>query len=77
MIQTNRNKKNVGDVIREIKSSKSQSGEDGILVPGEIEYKSSLEVQTNGIEISPELLDDLKKLGFDSWQRQHTTNNLK
>tara|TARA_Y100001933_G_scaffold255343_1_gene298302 strand:+ start:2981 stop:4057 length:1077 start_codon:yes stop_codon:yes gene_type:complete len=67
-------KKNVGDVMREIKSSKSKRGEE-ILVPGEIEYKSSKEVHKNGIEISDALLDELNKLGFDKWQNQHTTNN--
>ena len=69
-------KKNVGDVMREIKSSKSKRGEE-ILVPGEIEYKSSKEVHKNGIEISDALLDELNKLGFDKWQKQHTTSNLK
>ena len=69
-------KKNVGDVMREIKSSKSKRGEE-ILVPGETEYKSMIDVHKNGIEISDELLDELNKLGFSKWQKQHITNNLK
>ena len=70
-------KKNVGDVMRELKKSKSIKGVDEVLVPGEIEYKTSLDVHKSGIEVPDELLDDLKKLGFDRWQLQHTTKNLK
>ena len=62
--------------MREIKSSKSKRGEE-ILVPGETEYNTSKEVHKNGIEISDALLDELNKLGFDKWQKQHTTKNLK
>ena len=67
-------KKNVGDVMREIKSSKSKRGEE-ILIPGETEYTTSKEVRRNGIEISDELHEELNKLGFDKWQKQHTINN--
>lgn len=70
-------KKNVGDVMRELKETKSIKGEDEVLVPGEIEYNTSLDVHTNGIEVPNELLDDLKKLGFDKWQKQHTAKNSK
>jgi LDH2 family malate/lactate/ureidoglycolate dehydrogenase len=70
-------KKNVGDVMRELKETKSIKGVDEVLVPGEIEYETSLDVHKNGIEIPGELLDDLKKLGFDRWQKQRTTNDLK
>lgn len=69
-------KKNVGDVMREIKSSKSKRGEE-ILVPGEIEYNTSIDIRKNGIEISLELREELNKLGFDKWQKQHTTSNSK
>ncbi len=70
-------KRNVGDVMREIKETKSVGGVDEVLVPGEIEYNTSLDVHKNGIEVPSELLDDLKKLGFDEWQTQHTTKNSK
>jgi LDH2 family malate/lactate/ureidoglycolate dehydrogenase len=69
-------KKNVGDVMREIKSSKCKRG-DEILVPGETEYNTSIEVHKNGIEISDVLLEELNSLGFNKWQKQHTTNNSK
>jgi len=62
--------------MREIKSSKHKKGEE-ILVPGEFEYNTSVEVHKNGIEISDVLLEELNNLGFNIWQKQHTTNNLK
>ena len=67
-------KKNVGDVMREIKSSKSKRGGE-ILVPGEIEYNTYKEVHKNGIEISDDLFDELNKLGFSKWQKQRTISN--
>ena len=62
--------------MREIKSSKSKQGEE-ILIPGEVEYNTSVEVHKNGIEISDVLLGELNKLGFNRWQKQHTTNDSK
>ena len=70
-------KKNVGDVMRELKKTKSVGGVDEVLVPGEIEYNTSLDVHDSGIEVPDELLADLKRLGFDKWQRQHITKNSK
>jgi len=70
-------KKNVGDVMRELKETKSIKGEDEVLVPGEIEYKTSLEVHKDGIEVPEELFADLKKLGFDRWKKQHIAKNSK
>ena len=62
--------------MREIKSSKHKKGEE-ILVPGETEYNTSIDVHKNGIEISDVLLDELNNLGFNRWQKQHTTSNSK
>ena len=70
-------KKNVGDVLRELKASKTKRSSDEVLVPGEIEYNTSLDVHTNGIEISDELLAELNELGFDRWQKQHIAKNSK
>ena len=67
-------KKNVGDVMREIKSSKVARNTEEILVPGEFEYNTSLEVHENGIEISDELLVELNTLGFSKWQKSITKN---
>lgn len=70
-------KKNVGDVMREIKSSKTAKDTKEILVPGELEYNTSRKVRKNGIEISDELLEELNTLGFSKWQKTNTTKNLK
>ena len=67
-------KKNVGDVMREIKSSKHKKGEE-ILVPGEFEYNTSVDVHKNGIEISDVLLEELNNLGFNKWQTKNLTIN--
>ena len=50
-------------MMREIKSSKHKKGEE-ILVPGETEYNTSIDVHKNGIEISDVLLEELNNLGF-------------
>lgn len=70
-------KKNVGDVMREIKASKAAKDTKEILVPGELEYNTSRTVHKNGIEISDELLEELNTLGFSKWQKTNTTKNLK
>lgn len=70
-------KKNVGDVLRELKNSKPKKQTEDILVPGELEYLSSQKVHKDGIEIDAELFDELKKLGYETWQKQNTTKNLK
>ena len=70
-------KKNVGDVMREIKSSKTAKDTKEILVPGELEYNTSRKVRKNGIEISDELLGELNTLGLSKWQKTNTTKNLK
>tara|TARA_B100000676_G_C18055803_1_gene834335 strand:+ start:1094 stop:2173 length:1080 start_codon:yes stop_codon:yes gene_type:complete len=70
-------KKNVGDVMRELKETNTIGGVSEVLVPGEIEYNTSLDVHKNGIEVPPELFEELKKLGFDRWQKQHITKNSK
>jgi LDH2 family malate/lactate/ureidoglycolate dehydrogenase len=62
--------------MREIKSSKSKRGEE-VLVPGETEYNTSIDVHKNGIEISDVLLEELNKLGFRNGRSKHTANNLK
>jgi len=69
-------KNNVGNVMREIKSSKSVNGEE-VLVPGEMEYNSSLETNKSGIELSDDLVKELNLLGFEKWLKQRTTSNLK
>ena len=63
--------------MRELKETKSIKGEDEVLVPGEIEHNTSLDVHKNGIEVPSALLGDLKKLGFDRWQKQHIAKNSK
>ena len=70
-------KKNVGDVMREIKSSKTAKDTKEILVPGELEYNTSRKVRKNGIEISDELLEELNTLGFSKWQKTNIAKNLK
>ena len=70
-------KKNVGNVMREIKASKTAKDTKEILVPGELEYNTSREVHKNGIEISDELLVELNTLGFSRWQTKNTTKNSK
>jgi LDH2 family malate/lactate/ureidoglycolate dehydrogenase len=70
-------KKNVGDVMREIKSSKTAKDTDKILVPGELEYNTSLKVHKKGIEVSDELLVELNTLGFSKWQKTDSTKNSK
>lgn len=70
-------KKNVGDVLRELKASKKKTMSSEILVPGELEYNSSIKTQKEGIEISEELLVELRSLGYDTWKTQHTTKNSK
>ncbi len=70
-------KKNVGDVMREIKSSKTAKDTNEILVPGELEYNTSRDVHKNGIDISDELLEELNTLGFSKWQKTNTTKNSK
>jgi L-2-hydroxycarboxylate dehydrogenase (NAD+) len=70
-------KKNVGDVLRELKNSKPKKLDNEILVPGELEYRSSLETNEHGIEISNELYEELKSLGYETWQKQITTKKLK
>lgn len=70
-------KKNVGDVMREIKSSKISRDTNEILLPGEFEYNNSIDIETNGIEISEELFTELVSLGLNEWQTKNTTKNLK
>jgi LDH2 family malate/lactate/ureidoglycolate dehydrogenase len=70
-------KKNVGDVMREIKASKTAKDTNEILVPGELEYNTSLKVHKNGIEVSDELLVELNTLEFSKWQKTNTTKNSK
>ena len=70
-------KKNVGNVMREIKASKTAKDTNEILVPGELEYNTSLKVHKEGIEVSDELLVELNTLGFSKWQKTNTTKNSK
>ena len=70
-------KKNVGNVMREIKASKTAKDTKEILVPGELEYNTSLKVHKKGIEVSDELLVELNTLGFSKWQKTNTTKNSK
>jgi LDH2 family malate/lactate/ureidoglycolate dehydrogenase len=70
-------KKNVGNVMREIKASKTAKDTNEILVPGELEYNTSLKVHKEGIEVSDELLEELNTLGFSKWQKTNTTKNSK
>lgn len=70
-------KQNVGDVMREIKSSNISKGYKEILVPGELEYNTSCEIHKNGIEVSDELMKELDTLGFSKWQKQNTTKSSK
>ena len=67
-------KQNVGDVLRELKTAKVKQS-DEVLVPGEIEYNSSIEINKNGIEISDQLYEELTELGFNIWQTKNRTIN--
>jgi LDH2 family malate/lactate/ureidoglycolate dehydrogenase len=69
-------KKNVGDVMRELKQTKGIYGRE-VFVPGEKEYLYSKKVNKKGIEVSEELMKELNEMGWETWKREHTTRRLK
>ena len=56
-------KKNVGDVMRQLKESKAV-GEEEVLVPGEKEHYSKQEKLKEGISVGSVLMEELECLGF-------------
>ena len=69
-------KKNVGDVMRELKSTKGIYNRE-VFVPGEKEYLYSKKVNEKGIEVSEELMKELDDMGWETWKKDHTTRSLK
>ena len=69
-------KKNVGDVMRELKSTKGIYNRE-VFVPGEKEYLYSKKVNEKGIEVSEELMKELDDMGWETWKKDYTTRSLK
>ena len=69
-------KKNVGDVMRELKSTKGIYNRE-VFVPGEKEYLYSEKVNKKGIEVGEKLMKELEELGWKKWKQKHTTRSLK
>ena len=69
-------RKNVGDVMRELKSTKGIYNRE-VFVPGEKEYLYSEKVNKKGIEVGEKLMKELEELGWKKWKQKHTTRSLK
>jgi len=55
-------KKNIGDLLRELRSSKKSEGQSRVYFAGEKEYETEKQVRKNGIPILPSLQKELKFL---------------
>ncbi len=55
-------KKNIGDLLRELRNSPKAEGEDRIYLAGEKEFENEKEVLKNGIPILPSLQKELKMI---------------
>jgi LDH2 family malate/lactate/ureidoglycolate dehydrogenase len=55
-------KKNVGDIMRSLRSSKKAPGRDRIYTAGEKEYEKEKEIKQIGIAINKSLQEDIKKM---------------
>ncbi|WP_200416596.1 Ldh family oxidoreductase [Virgibacillus salexigens] len=58
-------KRRINQMIDEIKLSPAVEGIDEIFIPGEIEHKMEQTKRKNGIDLSKEVYDDIKKVGAD------------